>query len=321
MSSKKKAKKQKKVSNTVICICNKPMKLEKSNRLSSKGIKCEICNKTFKGSKEVYICKKKTPKHDGYRYICPFCVSLQFDIISNCFKNGEDYQNYNKIAQTLKMLTISKRHRDINNVSSNIIRLISEYATGYIKICNNKKCRNEIYIMNKHKQKKQFSAAVYKGLNGLYRCDKKKNDNKIIGYNIVKALCFECTDKILDSLRTCYCNGNGRRDFFGTKRTNNEMISICSICGGGNCGAYVGRNEYYCRDRTCDDCDIVGCGNCVKLISYSSILKKYPPGYRGTVFKCKTCIKKKQTPKKSYVTYKVTKMDIRQRSSHTFSCI
>ena len=221
-------------------------------------------------------------------------------------------QEYDSILSALIDLFSSE-------IESDILSEIAHYSVGKIFECNTSFCNNDIFVSPKHDiigdgnkskedkhmgrrgggeylQKHYIPNRTYDdiefGIKYYY------DDQQLISY------CYECLKyiKLCGVERGCK---NVIYDNDDKSDANTFMLCSCSRglklcvswhgdekckrCNLAYCDSYDGLKRDFCRERKCDDCETVGCMNCVPMVSHGGIRKCYPPRIINPKYKCSNC--------------------------------
>ncbi len=165
------------------------------------------------------------------------------NITSKLFENQYDQCQFQKLYKSITASSLVKSM----DISSDLIQELAEFATGRLKQCSNKECKDRISVLRQDKE--------------LY--DETHNYASKLKYKICQhtkqIYCGECMNKTM--LTTCYCMGTSLEPIMRL-----ELISNNSKCM--ECGTYFPGYDCCCW-RPCDGENCFDkCGNyCIQCVT------------------------------------------------------
>eukprot|EP01084_Bolivina_argentea_P006399 12127_1 len=264
----------------------------RSNRLADKQIKIgQKSRKRKRSNTNNYEPPKKRIKR---HHVMLFNTNMP----SNLFNNHLDQKRYETIFLAIQSSKLSV----IMNIPFVIIRLLSEFATGSFKKCDNfDECKNIISVLNSHNaaiksvliddNRIEFNDTEY-----LKYLQKKANfiinETKYFRY-LSAYFCSKCINKNENALVLCsvcneYCIDNNKKCNCGhALRYCKKCTVYCSYCD--NIPICNANDEDKCCITGLDCHQIMRCVKCFKRCCSSN-----ETNFAKKRFKCKFCVLKRK---------------------------
>eukprot|EP01084_Bolivina_argentea_P126018 223186_1 len=222
---------------------------------------------------------------------------------TSLFSNINDINQFKSIYNALNTSIIIKQY----HIPTDIIKEISEFATGIILLCTNHNCPNEVLILNSTKPKDLLthfdclsndsnSEYEYQTMNSIQYIYNKPTDPNDLNTN-TQIICKQCCPKFknkcdkqsFDSDDILFCS----KLFYDNYCICGEQINHCNMhraqcefCKQDTCWSGYGKCQSNCllhKERQCVSCQKIFC-QFVDGIMYCKDCKKYV---------CKQCILKR----------------------------